>query len=147
MPRKRSTPAIGPLEKEFLEALQRLIDNVPGNPGLQRLAKLGRLRINYSTVAKEAGRSRTLIGMDGCRYPSVRSRIQAAMEPVVAPRTAEDVIRRLRENNAALRRKLKLANSLSLAMVRRYEDLAKRRERDRHESIGEKVIPIDQKKS
>ncbi|MCB4824268.1 hypothetical protein [Roseicella aerolata] len=118
------------VERDFLEALERLKAKRPTNPELARLAKLGRLRITISTVAREAGRSRTLIGHDGCRYPRARAAVVAAMEPVVEPRTTEDALLRLREEVANLQRALKLRDSVNAALVlrmARVEEAAKER--------------------
>jgi len=73
MPRSRATaPPIDPIEKDFLDALERLRDNVPQDRTLQANKARGRLKINVSTVAQEAGRSRTLIALENCKYPRVR---------------------------------------------------------------------------
>jgi hypothetical protein len=92
------------IAREYLDALERLIDNKPRNPKLRRKAKLGLLKINISTVALEAGRSRTAIGTEGTKYPDVRARILAHMQPIVEINTSADVIRTLRIKNADLQR-------------------------------------------
>ena len=119
MPKRRLTAATAPIEQEFLDAFARLEAGQPRNPALARRAKLGTLQINCSTLALEARRSRTLIGHERCRYPAVRAKVLAARQAVVEPHTAEEVIRRLREDNACLRRDLRDARSTLAAMVRR----------------------------
>jgi hypothetical protein len=122
MPRKPQQAEIetwSPIEREFLEALQRIQSSTPKDRDLAKKAKAGTLKISVASVAKEAGRSRTLIGHDECRYPRVRQRIVAAMKPVIESRTAQDVINRLRENNADLRTQLTLARSQNVALIRR----------------------------
>lgn len=70
--RRERQAGLDPIEQAFRDALQRLIEGEPKNKGLKELASKGILRINSASVALEAGYSRTLIGMDGCRYPIVR---------------------------------------------------------------------------
>lgn len=111
MPPKKEVPATTHVEQELMNALARLQEGKPRNSELTKKAKLGTLKINASTVSLEAERSRTLIGHDGCQYPKVRAAILALKHPVVEPRTAEDVIRRLREDNAQLRMKLKVRDT------------------------------------
>jgi hypothetical protein len=59
------------VEAELKAALQRLKERiVKGQPA----------RISYSAVAREARRSRTLIGHDGCAYPDVRNAVTEAIK-------------------------------------------------------------------
>lgn len=69
--------AVDPIERDFLEAIERLIAGRPRSPELIELAAAGKLKITIKSVAMESGRSRTLIGMDNCRYPEIRNRILA----------------------------------------------------------------------
>lgn len=103
---RRSRSPLVVIERDFNEALDRLLAGKPQKPALRKLAAEGRLLINPSTVAEEAGRSRTLIGLEECRLPDVRNRILTASRggDIVAPRTVADVIMRLRENVVDLRR-------------------------------------------
>src|SRR5258708_2941611 len=64
---------------DLKRALARLINGNPTNPDLCRLVAEGRLRVSYSSVAKEAGRSRTLIAHKNCTYPEVRKAIGGAI--------------------------------------------------------------------
>ncbi|MGO6926125.1 hypothetical protein ACCS55_15920 [Rhizobium ruizarguesonis] len=59
------------VEAELKAALQRL---------KERAVKGQAARISYSAVAREAKRSRTLIGHDGCAYPEVRKAVTEAIE-------------------------------------------------------------------
>jgi hypothetical protein len=104
--RKRST--IESVEKDFHEALDRLIAGKPRTPRLKRHASEGRLNINPTTVALEAGHSRTLIAVANCRLPSVRNRIIETNDrnDIAAPRTASEVITKLREQVIDLKRQL-----------------------------------------
>lgn len=125
MPKRRAQPPIDPVEKDFLDALERLKANKPREPELAKKAALGRLKTNISTVAKEANRSRTLIALDDCRYPNVRALILDASTPPSEARTAEDVIRNLRRENAELRKQLKMADSFNATLILRLNRLEK----------------------
>jgi hypothetical protein len=64
------------VEKDFMEALHRL---QAGKPSVLEPPRNGApIPINFTTVAKEAGRSRTLIGTHDCAYPKVRAAVNAA---------------------------------------------------------------------
>jgi hypothetical protein len=106
--KRRSRSPIGAIEQDFNDAIDRLLANKPTNRKLARLVAEGRLHINPSTVALEARRSRTLIAMENCRLPTVRNRILTITrdDEVVAPRTAGEVIARLRDQVIDLRRQL-----------------------------------------
>lgn len=125
MPRKREAPPqLNATEQRFLEALERIKAGKPTDPGLRKLAALGRLNVNISVVAQEADQSRTLIGHKGCKYPRVRAAVLEAMAPVVEPRTAAEVINRKRDEVAALRAALKLSNSVNALLVARLAKVA-----------------------
>lgn len=96
--------AMDSVEEDLLAAFERLVQGRPKDRELRKAATEGRLKINVTNVAKEARRSRTLIGMDACRYPNVRERV-LGFEPVTrTDRSAADTILRLREASASLRR-------------------------------------------
>jgi len=76
-----------------------------------------------SAAAQEAGHSRTLIGHDGCKYPRVRARVIGLKVPVTEALTAENVIRRLREENAELRKKLALRDTENAVLILRLRQL------------------------
>lgn len=105
--KKRPPRAV--VEKDFDEAIDRLEKNKPKDPELKRLAAEGRLQVNYSTVAKEAKHSRTLIAHAKCQYQPQRARVMKLMHPgeVATPRTASEVISRLREVVGDLKAKLR----------------------------------------
>lgn len=117
MLRKKDGPPITRVEQELMDALGRLQEGKPQNAGLVRKAKLGTLKINASTVSTEAGRSRTLIGHDKCQYPRVRAAILALQHPIMEPRSAEDVIRRLREENVLLRKKIRARDTENAKLI------------------------------
>lgn len=65
------------IEKDFMDALRRLDSGAPLVVNIPK--KGGPIPINFSTVAREAHRSRTLIGTKDCPYPNVRNAILKAM--------------------------------------------------------------------
>lgn len=119
MPKRRPEPPMGQVERELTDALKRLEDGKPNHPDLLKKARLKKLRINATTVAKEAGRARTLIGHDGCAYPRVRAAIKRYENPSGPSTSYESVNRGLREQNADLRKTVTIAASRLAAMIRR----------------------------
>ncbi|WP_416065912.1 hypothetical protein ACK9YZ_05410 [Rhizobium sp. ZK1] len=63
--------------KDFMDALYRLRAGVPLVIKLPK--KGGPIPISISAVAREAQRSRTLIGTEDCAYPKVRKAVLRAM--------------------------------------------------------------------
>lgn len=97
---------------DLTDALERLISGTPRNPSLAKKARLGKLRINPSTVSLEAGCSRTLIGYDGCAYQNIRDRIlELKISGPKATTSFEDINRELRHENQDLREAIKVAMS------------------------------------
>ena len=92
------------IELDFLSALERLTQGTPKHRDLKKAAAAGRLKVNISSVAKEAGRSRTLIGIEACRYPHVRAQVLGYIPTPRAARTATEAIATLRATAADLRR-------------------------------------------
>ncbi|PDS57765.1 hypothetical protein CO663_16935 [Rhizobium anhuiense] len=101
-------------EADFLAAHRRLSLGAPYNDELRQRAALGTLEINLSTLAKEAGHSRTLIGTRDTKYPRVRALIfpdeqmvpgqesEREVDAVTRPPRQKEVIQALREEKKAL---------------------------------------------
>jgi hypothetical protein len=119
-----------PVEHELMEALQRLVDRRPQDPDLAQKAQRGTLKINISSVAKEAGRSRTLVSHGCCAYPQVRAAILNYRNPPNQATSMAEINRRLRSENAELRRSIKLAREAMAAMVRRVERIKNEADRE-----------------
>ena len=119
-----------PVEHELMEALQRLVDRRPQDPDLAQKAQRGTLKINISSVAKEAGRSRTLVSHGCCAYPQVRAAILNYRNPPKQATSTAEINRRLRSENAELRRSIKLAREAMAAMVRRVERIKNEADRE-----------------
>lgn len=117
MPRRSpNAPPMDAIERDFMEALQRLCDGVPREKSLQLLKARGRLKVSMSSVAMEARRSRTLIALESPKYPRVRELVRLAMDGRQGePRTSNDLIDKLREIVAALRTDLKRAEAQTTA--------------------------------
>lgn len=108
------------IEETLLSALERLKSGAPTNPDLVEAAEKGRLRINVSAVAKEAGCSRTLIGYSGCAYPEVRT---AVLEAIPSSRregeTMKEEVLRLRNEVSELEDKLAVRDTTYAELVLR----------------------------
>lgn len=93
-------------EKAFTQALRRVASGLPREERNVKLAAKGKLRVTIATVAREAGRSRTLIGLEECAYPEVRKAVLKAMDGGVETNakkpTAAELVSRLREDKAQL---------------------------------------------
>lgn len=101
-------PPVDSIERDFLDALTRLQIGQPTARALKVKHKKGLLKITISSVATEAARSRTLIGMDRCRYPRVRAMIlrEKSGEPS-EPRTFTETTKKLRARIVELQVQLK----------------------------------------
>lgn len=98
-----------PIEQDFLEALQRLVEGKPQNKTLKASAKAGKLKINVVSVALEAGRSRTLIALEDCRYPKVREAVKLAQGGKKSlPTTYTQLIENLRADLATVKAEKRL---------------------------------------
>lgn len=118
MPRlKKEAPPQDLIEQDFLDAIDRLRDGEPKNKHLKACKAKGTLKVNVVNVALEAGHSRTLIALEtGCRYPRVRELIkQAKTGHNGLPTTLNEVIARLRADNAELRIQLNTHKAAVLA--------------------------------
>lgn len=121
------------MEKRFLGAIDRLKKGAPLCPELQRRAKAGKLRVDVSAVALEAGGpdekgawrglSRTLIGHDSCRYPKVRDEIRRRKEGEPNEYDLKNVNSKLRARNRVLEKMNKQLLSTCAAMRLRMENL------------------------
>jgi hypothetical protein len=108
-------------EQILQEALERVRAMKPQNLELVALARKGKLKFNVSSVAQEAGVSRTLIGMEGCRYPKIRVQIIEAKIPVRKRTDVRTINADLRAINRELERRLNLSLAERAAMVVRVQ--------------------------
>lgn len=105
------------VEAHLRKALWNLERGTPTNVELKSLAEAGRLRISPSTVAKEAGVSRTLIGMDDCAYPGVRKAIGQNKKSKVDELKRK--ISQLEEEKRELERQLRARDSTNAEIILR----------------------------
>lgn len=151
-PPKASVAALGTAtEREFMAAVDRLEKGKPHNPKLKQAAARQKLRINFTTVAQEAGRSRTLIGHDKCEYLAVRQRIKQHMDPSRGdPRSSNQVIKRLRKTIVDLELQLKNAQTEILSHfnlrtdAEKARDLWKKKYMDLRKNTGSPVVHLAQ---
>lgn len=111
------------MEEHLINAWQRIKAGHPESPRLLELAKKGRLKASPTSVAEEAGVSRTLIGFENCRYAAVRRKILGEKLPVRAPTDMRSINSELRQLNKSLEQRLKVSLSAQAAMLNRMRKL------------------------
>lgn len=116
------------IEQELLAALDRLKAGKPKNKDLLALVKEGKLRISVSTVAQEAGRSRTLIGHAKCQYPHVRDKILSMRHGEGEPTRLQDVLANKRQETTRLKREVQNLVSHCAALIVRAAQLQEKNE-------------------
>jgi hypothetical protein len=147
MPRKRPDAPPTQQEKAFFEALERLEKGEPRHKDLCRKAGARKLKINMTTIAMEAGYNRTYLYKN--HLPRVMAKIEQIIgEPPIPVRTSEDLIKRLREENADLRDGLKFAVNAARQWMDRSFELEKDRDRavrnrDRFKNQAAKAASFD----
>lgn len=117
-------PAEDEIEQHFMDAFVRLQAGKPKDKSLQTAAKRGTLRITVTSVAKEAGHSRTLIGHKRCKYPNVRDRVMALRSDPDTPTRMQDIVTKRREEAVKLRRQLALAQTQNATLLARIQVLS-----------------------
>ena len=125
MGRRALPPPPGGWEKAIGDAIQRIKEEKPFNPQLLRLAKLGRLRLGPTTVAREAGCPRDYISHEGCRFPNLYQAIKAFQKPVAEPRSLAEVNLKLRQRNRELLESVKTVRAQVAAALLRMDQMAK----------------------
>jgi hypothetical protein len=110
-------------ERRLQKAIERITENKPKHPILRKRLAQGTLRLNVTSVALEAGVSRTLIGHKGCAYQTVRDKIVHARPERDAPTTRNDVIARLRVDLGETKLREKKLISKMAATLRRMVSL------------------------
>ncbi len=119
MNKRTNTRSHAVIERNFIAAIERILAGRPRHPKLRRQA---RASISFSSVALEAGHSRTLIALKDSAFAAIRDRILALR--ISDGKTAGPSRRvRLEEKNAELRRRLTEALSTVLAVQRKCESL------------------------
>lgn len=94
------------IRSDFLKAIERIVTGFPENERLKKLRDNNKLKLNFTNVALEAGRSRTLIAVDGSKYSDVREKILKGEKINNKIMSSTDLIRRLREEVKSLEEKI-----------------------------------------
>lgn len=97
-------------------ALARLLRGAPTHPDLVAHLAAGSLRINVSTVAKESGRSRTLIGLEDCAYPDLRMLVLKAAARSIPGRATSAHIKELAARIRELEQEIAVKDSAIAAL-------------------------------
>lgn len=143
------------VERDFYEALERLQAQQPRNPELRRrLQEKGKIKVNVANVAKEADRSRTLIGTERCRFPDVRQAILIAEQGI--PTGRDTVLADLRRQVAELRTELRACMTEAKywhkehdivldrlnGLQARYERVKQKAEKQEHARLSGSVVNL-----
>lgn len=135
-----------PIEQDFLEALQRLVEGKPHNKKLKASAKAGKLKVNTVSVALEAGRSRTLIALENCRYPKVREAVKLAQGGKKAlPTTYTQLIENLRADLATVKAEKRLLETKMAdhVLARRKAEVSSRRDAAEASRLRKLVVELE----
>jgi len=134
------------IEQDFLAALQRLVEGKPTHKTLKASAKAGKLKINTVNVALEAGRSRTLIALEDCRYPKVREAVKLAQGGKNAlPTTYTQLIDNLRADLATVKAEKRLLETTMAAHVlaRRKAEVHARRDAAEAARLRKQIVELE----
>jgi hypothetical protein len=135
-----------PIERDLLDALNRLVEGKPTHKSLKDKAKSGKLKINTSTVALEARRSRTLIALEDCRYPKVRTAVKLAQGAKQAlPTTYTQLIASLRADLASVKaeRRLLEITMADHVLARRKAEMNARRDAAEAVRLRKHVVELE----
>ena len=105
-------PTRAKVEADFYSAIDRIMAGKPAKQKLRQDKIMGRLKLTFSTVAFEAGRSRSLIAHENCGYQAVRMRIlklSSQKKEIERPERIDKALELRRENDEL---KAKLADCL-----------------------------------
>ncbi|WP_286963053.1 hypothetical protein [Methylobacterium sp.] len=110
MRRPKKTPSLPEQERRFLDAIDRILAGNPSHEALQARAGAGKtIDLSPSNVAIEAGYARTYLYKNRDAMARVWARIDEHSSPKNRPPTANDIIRKLRDQNEKLRAERDLA--------------------------------------
>lgn len=135
-----------PIEQDLLDALQRLVEGKPTHKTLRAKAKEGRLKVNSSNVALEAGRSRTLIALEDCRYPKVREAVKLAQGGKNAlPTTYTQLIANLRADLATVKAEKRLLETTMAdhVLARRKAEVHARRDAAEAARLRKQIVELE----
>lgn len=116
----RTVDAEDKVRADFENALARLVARKPENSTLRKKA---RVRITPSSVALEAGHSRTLVGHARCKYPDLREKILSYREGSEKRPTRLDEIGRLKAKITELEKALQVRDTIQASILVRNREL------------------------
>lgn len=132
------------VRKDFFAALARLRSGIPRHPDNVLALNAGKLKITPSSVAVEAGRSRTLIGMEGCKYPDVRREVLASKDQSQLQIKRSAAIKELAKEVSRLKDVIRQRDSALAAAMLQMDDLERRLQEI--QPTGANVVSINQSK-
>jgi hypothetical protein len=104
------------------------------------MAEKGLLKISPASVAKEARRSRTLIGMEGCKYPDIRREVLASKDQSPLQIKRSQALKAMSGEVKRLKSAIQVKDT-ALAVARlKIAELERRLQE--HEPLDPKVVPI-----
>ena len=109
---RREDAAYTPQERAFLDAIERILAGKPKNPDLQPCAvgrKRQKLKLTVANMALEAGYARTYVYKNADAMARVMRRFEEVTKPRQPASTTADLLTRLRQDNARLKRERDLA--------------------------------------
>lgn len=132
-------------ERDLIAALARLRDGRPTNPELIARASQGKLKITPVSVAKEAGRSRTSIAMENCRYPDVRRMVLESKDQSPLQIKRSQALKDMGTQVRRLELAIKVKDSALAVAMSRIAQLEQRLQE--YEPVDPKVPSIRRRKS
>ncbi len=128
---RREDAAYTPQERAFLDAIERILAGKPKNPDLQPCAvgrKRQKLKLTVANMALEAGYARTYVYKNADAMARVMRRFEEVTKPRQPASTTADLLTRLRQDNARLKRE----RDLAIDVTRRWmQEADARNERNR----------------
>lgn len=111
-----SRTSLDQIKMDFREAIERIQKGKPKHPNLVARQREGKLVLNPSTAALEAGRSRTYVGHAGCALPEIRSRILSEGSRSVRIGSMKETVKNLQERILELEQQAKIKDSAIAAL-------------------------------
>lgn len=110
MRRPNKIPSLPEQERRFLDAIDRILSGSPSHEALQARISGGKsVDLSTSNISTEAGYARTYLYKNKDAMSRVWARIEEHRGPTNRLPTANDIIRKLRDQNVTLRAERDLA--------------------------------------
>lgn len=111
--------------QDYISARRRILANAPLNLDLAEQAKLGKLKCNPATVAREAKRARGPIASGKGAYPEIYALIVGDKNPRQKGQTQKERNHELVVKNLNLTAAMRTSQSRMVAMIRRMDKMEK----------------------